>query len=782
MSPLSYSVTPFSVTHMNQTVKVDLMVPPLVRPGDALAITYKTDHVGKIVVFAVDEGILQVARYEAPDPLKYFFQKRALEVNTLQILDQILPKFVADRELSAVGGDEGTSELAKNLNPFKRKTEAPVVYWSGIIDTDSAAHQLTYQLPDYFNGMLRVMAVAVATDAVGAATQTTDVRGDFVINPNAPTFVAPGDEFEITTSVANNVEHSGDHADITVQLSTSPHLKVRGSGEEHVVIPEGQERSVTFKVKANALLGSAELKFVAKMGDKSSKMTATLSVRPAMPYSAFLTTGYSNEDKTLKLDHPFYPEFRKVEAVASSSPLILITGLQRYLDDYPYGCVEQLVSKALPWLVMSNQPWFKADAATLQDKVQKTIQMLIQRQMTNGGFSYWPDTGSTNSDVFASIYAMHFLTEAKLRGFNVPANVYAAGIGYLKEVAAKEVTNLNEARLTAYAIYILTRNEIVTSNYLSNLQLTLNQHKEMKWNMDITGAYMAATYQLLKSSTEAVKLMDAFQLRAQQSEDDNDFYNQNIANAQYLYLVALHFSDRLQHIESVVLDNLVNALNESSISTVLSGYTCLALSAYDQNAQTPSEEQISISETLEDGKENLIASSGTGYQKVSLAADAVQVNIKNPSKLGYFYQLVQAGFEKNLPKKAVNEGVEVFREFTNADNTVVNNAKLGEEITVHIRARATDKQYHTNMALVDLLPGGFDVVRSSVTLQNMDYVDAREDRVIFFGDIGPESKDITYRIKASNSGSYVVPPMFGKSMYNPMVKSIGAAGSIRVKD
>ncbi len=87
--------------------------------------------------FAVDEGILQVSKFTTPDPLAYFFQKHALEVNTMQIVDQILPKFMADRELSSVGGDDGESALRKNLNPFKRRTEAPVVYWSGLVDADA---------------------------------------------------------------------------------------------------------------------------------------------------------------------------------------------------------------------------------------------------------------------------------------------------------------------------------------------------------------------------------------------------------------------------------------------------------------------------------------------------------------------------------------------------------------------------------------------------------------------------------------------------------------------
>ncbi len=119
MSPLSYSVQPFAVSHAAQAMKIELSVPAVAKPGTALTISYQADKPGKIIVYAVDEGILQVARYATPDPLQFFFQKRALDVLTYQIVDQILPKYMAEREISAAGGDEGVSLLNANLNPFK---------------------------------------------------------------------------------------------------------------------------------------------------------------------------------------------------------------------------------------------------------------------------------------------------------------------------------------------------------------------------------------------------------------------------------------------------------------------------------------------------------------------------------------------------------------------------------------------------------------------------------------------------------------------------------------
>jgi alpha-2-macroglobulin len=781
MSPLSYRVLPFSVTHKEHDIKVDLSLPDLVQPGQDLTITYQSDKPGKIIVFAVDEGILQVSRYQTPDPLKFFFQKQALEVTTSQIVDQLLPKFMADRELSAVGGDNGEAALIKNLNPFKRKTEAPVVYWSGIVDTDSTPRQVVYNVPDYFNGSLRVMAVAVASNAVGAATKSAEVRGDFVINPNVPTFVAPGDTFDITVGVANNVKGSGAKAKVTVEMTSSSQLSMVGPNKQTLTIPEGQEQSAHFSVRANDQLGSTTLQFVARMGDKSNRLSSSLSVRPAMAYATSIKSGYSDHASlSLPLDHPLYPEYRTVEASASTSPLILVAGLQRYLNEYPYGCVEQLVSKAFPLLVMADQPWFISDTKIITDKIQQTVQMLGQRQMSNGGFNYWPEVGTTQGNDFASIYAMHFLTEAKAQNQNVPSDIFSSGIAFLKDFVTREITSLDEARLQAYAIYILTRNEIVTTNYLTHLQLTLDKHPDYHWQQDITSVYLASVYQLLKNTAEAERLITYYKPQNKQASATTDFYNQSIAQAEYLYLIAKHFPTRLQNISNDVVLSLVDALNNDSMSTVLSSYTSLALAVFHPFYSLSNDALLSISETLSDGKQNALSASNGLYQKVEIAQAARTVNFINPKKQGYFYQLVQAGFDKSLPDKAIKQGIEVYRELLTIDNKPVEITQLGDDIIVRIRARAIDNQYHDNIALVDLLPGGFEVVRDSIHIQNMDYVDAREDRVIYFGSIGPDSKEITYRIKATNTGKFTVPPMFGMAMYNPMIKSLGVASSITV--
>ena len=101
MSPLSYGVAPFSVNVDARRNALTVDAPELVKPGETVTFKLHAAQPTKAVVFAVDEGILQVARYKLGDPLKFFFRKRMLEVQTSQILDLILPDF---KKLMTAGG------------------------------------------------------------------------------------------------------------------------------------------------------------------------------------------------------------------------------------------------------------------------------------------------------------------------------------------------------------------------------------------------------------------------------------------------------------------------------------------------------------------------------------------------------------------------------------------------------------------------------------------------------------------------------------------------------
>ncbi|MGH8240781.1 MAG: alpha-2-macroglobulin family protein, partial [Steroidobacteraceae bacterium] len=357
-SPLSYGVQSFSIDVDARRNQVTVESPALAKPGEEVTFRYSSVRPSRLVLFAVDEGILQVASYRTPDPLGHFFAKRALEVSTLQILDLILPEF-RQLGLGAAPGGDAEGLLGKHLNPFRRKGEKPVAYWSGIVEADATSRELKYVVPDYFNGTLRVMAVAVANDRVGVYDGRTIVRSDFVLSPNAPTTVTPGDEFDVSVGVANNVAGSGENAAVAVTLQTDPALEVVGDRTQPATIAEGHEGSVRFRLRARDELGPANLTFSARTGAAGATRRIDLSIRPATPYMTQIKAGMlARGQREIAIDRSLYPHYRKLEAGASMLPLQFAHGFVSYLGRYPYACTEQIVSQAMPAVLLKSRPEF----------------------------------------------------------------------------------------------------------------------------------------------------------------------------------------------------------------------------------------------------------------------------------------------------------------------------------------------------------------------------------------------------------------------------------------
>ncbi len=735
----------------------------------------------------MDEGILQVAGYKTPDPLAHFFRKNALEVKTAQILDLILPEYSLVRELAAEGGGYDAEALGKNLNPFKRKRQKPVAYWSGIVDIDGTERELVYEVPDYFNGKLRVMAVAVSHEAVGAAEKSALVRGYFVLSPNVPTFVAPGDEFEVSVNVANNVEGSGKEAALVLKLKTSQHLEVLDESTRTMNIDEGREKSVTFKIRANDVLGSGNFTFTASMGDKSSKMSVDLSVRPPVPYIVRVSGGYikAGGGTDVPVTRSMYPHFRTLEASASPVPLGIAKGLTNYLKKYPYGCTEQLISQALPAIVLRKRPEFGYDPGKVDTALAHVLKVLRVRQNSEGAFGFW----AANSHVseFQTTYAVHFLTEAKEVGYPGSRALLDRALNYMHILAKRKPHTLAESRASAYAIYLLTRNGVVTTNYASALHKQFEEDEWDDWEKDLAGIYLAATYKMLKLDGKANSIIKAVKLGEVDVYDYANYYDSLVRDAQYLYILSRHFPERLKKIKAEELMSIVNPVIEGRYNTISSAYTILALSAYADAVGDPAPGEIVMGELLADGKyKPLVVPTGL-FPAVEFSTEAKKIQIHSKSEHNIFYQLTEAGFDLELPTDEIKDKIEVQREYRDLKGNVVTDTTLGTELEVHLKVRAIEQDGLKDIAIVDLLPGGFEVVmdpgarRHSANTFNADYVDIREDRVVIFGTADKRATQFVYRIRATNKGDYSVPPIFAEAMYDRSVQARTPGGKFSIE-
>jgi len=228
---------------------------------------------------------------------------------------------------------------------------------------------------------------------------------------------------------------------------------------------------------------------------------------------------------------------------------------------------------------------------------------------------------------------------------------------------------------------------------------------------------------------------------------------------------------------------LTDRIFRGEYNTISSAYSILALGAYSKLVLANDfDEKISFNGISSNEQKKLLTAALTPFLKASYTTNFEAIEIKGQGPL--FYLNVQSGFNQELPTKSVREGIEIYRVFVDDKGNEVTQFEQGKELTVKLKIRALDGKSLSNIAVIDLLPGGFEVIRSSVsrTAYNWraDYVDVREDRVVYYGDFDGRLKELTYKVKLTAAGNFVIPPSYAESMYDRSIRAISPAGSFKV--
>lgn len=816
VSPLAYGVLPFTIRHAHREEPVTLEVPELVRPGDELAVQYRTARESQIVVWAVDEGILQFAGYVTPDPLETFFQKRALEVRAFQTLDLIMPEYALYQQTAAPGGDQSYKFLGNNLNPFRRRTEPPVAFWSGILPSGPDGGVFRIRIPDSFDGRLRVMAAAVNDDHIGVAEASTTVRGPFVISPTLPLFAAPGDRFQVSAIVANQVEGSGEAAQVALAATGTAGLRLDGEAAQHVAIPEGQERAVHFTFAAGEQLGDQRVQLTATFGEATRATSTSLAVRPAAAYQSTIVTGFADaRSVTVKPPRQLYPDLRTMEVSAAKLPHGVGRGLGHYLAEYPYDCTEQLVSKSIAALVATRNPELHVGSGDAIGALTRRVALLRGRQLGSGAFRYWPAAAFGGDDAaakdltnrFTTLYAIHLLFELDADSAHTPLastlDMRQRALHAVREFLKQPINTLPEAHLYAYATYLLTRSGEVTSNYLANLLEYLGGQEDDSWQKSVTATFIAATHQLLKQGKAAEKYRAMYEWQASRDDAAADvadyfFLSPATQDALHVYLLATHFPAAAQQLTADDLRQLARPLETQRYHTVSAAYALLGLSAL---ARTLDAAPIDwrIESANGEGTWSPLRSTTTGLLTMApFGDDAKELRIGGPKKQPIFYQLVQRGFDRLAATEPSHHGLEVTRQLTDAQGQPVAEVAVGDAVTVRLRVRARGEPLWGPVTIVDLLPAGLEIRDAEVLRQGVnaieafagpipmpmiwkpEYVDVREDRVVLYGHVSREGAEFAYEARAVSPGTFQVPPIYGEAMYRPALQSRGVTGTITV--
>src|SRR3984893_18041355 len=351
------------------------------------------------------------------------------------------------------GGDAG-GEL--NGSP---PTQAPLALYSGIVrvGADGSAEVL-FDIPA-FAGTVRVMAVAWSKDKVGHAAGDVIVRDPLVLTATLPRFLLTGDRGTLRLDI-DNVE--GSAGDYRVEVAAEGPLSV-GEGATQTLRLAGKARNgIALPLRATAAGTGAVTVRISGPGNFDLTRTYALAVKPATQVLTRRTVRpiAKGESITLSSDliADLVPGTGAVALSVGPSTALDVATLLKALDRYPYGCSEQITSRALPLLYVNElavETHLALDAA-IDQRVRDAIDRILARQGSNGSFGLWSAGGD---DAWLDAYVTDFLTRARERGFAVPDVLFKSALDRIRNsVANAPEPGKDGGRDLAYALYVLARN------------------------------------------------------------------------------------------------------------------------------------------------------------------------------------------------------------------------------------------------------------------------------------------------------------------------------------
>jgi hypothetical protein len=455
---------------------------------------------------------------------------------------------------------------------------------------------------------------------------------------------------------------------------------------------------------------------------------------------------------------------------------------------------------------------------------------LRARQNGQGGFGLWTATPDTHA--FATDYAVHYLIEASDRGVAVPRDMLTAADNALRQIAADDSGDaLADMRQRAYAIYLLTRQGNVTTNDLASVQRRLQEVYPKEWKGDLAAAWLAASYKLLHQDKLAGELMAGPRKLLTRTPADEayvyaDYYDAPIRDASVLYLLAKHFPEEAKALPPQTVENLVRPLGKGHYNTLSSGMIVLALDAWAKEGGDPA--KLSIGAVAANGTVTQIGAPKGAILDGHWSAGTQRLRLVNDADATAWYGVAQTGFDRKPSTEVRKDGLEIVRTYTTLDGKDVDTVNTGDEVNVHVRIRATKDDGVANVAIVDLLPGGFEPVLDTAPAEPVaaaseatdessseeasdegdaegtegtegaegesdtpawrspignpestwkpEYADVREDRVVVYGYVSRDVQEFVYRIKATNAGRFIVPPALAQSLYDRTVQAQAPGG------
>jgi uncharacterized protein YfaS (alpha-2-macroglobulin family) len=447
-----------SVTQPGQELQLAIKVPEVARPrttqvAQVSVAGAKPGEEVWLTVAAVDLGILNLTGFKTPDPSGYYHGQRRLGMELRDIYGRLIDPGNGALGQVRSGGDADRGLQMQSPPP----TQDLVAFFSGAVKVGpEGVVDFPMELPA-FNGTVRLMAMAWSKGSVGQAEADMLVRDPVVLTAAMPRFLAPGDQSRISIELVHADGPAGEMTLLAQALGTGISLgKLPGS----VTLDEQGKAVLELPVTASAVGDPEVVLSVITPDGKHLSQVLRLPVRANDPVLASTRRFTLNQGSSFQLTEDVFAGLRPgtARAVLSAGPLAKfdVPGLLASLDQYPYGCTEQVTSKALPLLYLSSvaQSLGLGRGPEVKARIETAIQRVLTRQASNGAFGLWR---AESGDFWLDAYVSDFLSRARRQGHSVPEPAFVRAMDNLRN-RLNYASDFDEGgEDVAYALLVLAR-------------------------------------------------------------------------------------------------------------------------------------------------------------------------------------------------------------------------------------------------------------------------------------------------------------------------------------
>ena len=792
---VAHGIVSLKVDDVSAKLNVAITAPEKSRSGIKQTFTIKTAPDAEITIAVVDEGILQITDYKTPDPFNWFYQKRALGVNSYDVYALLYPEL--KRSSSPAGGE--AFDLSRRINPLTGDRVKLISKWSGIRKANSSGEcRFSIDIPQ-FSGALRVMAVAYKGKQFGSAEKTMKVADPVVLSMSLPRFLSPGDVCTLAVSMTNTTE-KGSNA--SVQLSSVGPVSVAGKNSASTNLKAGAEEVAVFTVNADKGVGVATITAnVTALGQKFTQQI-DIQVRPAGGLTFITGNGSvpAGTTKTFKAASDLYPTGIKSSLMLSKSPAVEFAKNLDYLVRYPYGCLEQTVSAAFPQIYLTDivKLFPKVSGRNFHDggspgyNVQQAILKIESMQLYNGGLSLWPQGG--NADWWATAYATHFLLESKAAGFEVNKKVLDGSLKFLLQ-------KVKEREMETYFYYEngvrksrnIPRREILYSAYVLALAdmapvSTMNYYKSLSSQLSSESRYLLASAYMLAGDVKSFRsLLPAAFGNERAVNEFGGSYSSYLRDRSIALNALIDVDPDNPQVSELLKSISVEMKNARYYSTQETSFALLAIGKHARKAKlTDITAQVSV-----DGKSAGEYKNNDVQLPVGINNKTVSIATKGKGTLYYYYELSGIKLSPNVADE--DNYLKVRRRFLDRNGNVLNSNSFSQNdlVVVEITAQAQANMNVENVAITDILPACFEIENSRLVAEReMDftknrsipeYTDIRDDRISFFTSLSGTPKTFYYTVRVVSKGTFVIGAVSADAMYNGEYHSYSGSGKVSVK-